>query len=592
MKTNSKFFAWALAASALVGAVGTACTSEETDGLLTGSNVVSLVKAPDIVAYSGDVVLGNTFLGLGTTRATYGEKKYYKTYDGDFPEEYKSNIPGDITQDEIDYVLNYIKNHPDEGGYTCNLTDFFIQNIGSSKDKYSYTYINGEANNLNPDGSYKDKNNTRSAEFVGGNQMDALYIGGTHVPDYNASWGPTALCLNWTVEDPTYHDTWGTEDKTKENAYKYYIIEYPEGSENYNYYLGFDYRTKKWDNGDIDFQGDGVYNDWVVKLTPADGSKVTPETPTDPADPDTDPETPETPGEPCPGCGHDLTHHEDERQGGTCSDCAEEGTPGTCFKVVIPGEGEIVDPGFTGPTGPDVNIPEDLDPGFGVMPEIPEFKDEVEVNLHADEKGGTLESHLSIHVRAATDVEIFIPVPEEYYCEADDMLISQIHDKNHSIHGGPYETTYVLQDKEDGSYIVTLNLEFVEGGIRIWTEGITQEVIDFCYKHYKDGINFEVWNYFEDDLLDLEGLKGYLNQATIKFLDKEPDAYINAFNEAHVGDGVQEPNDCTVNIVEDQADNYAYLGKGEHKNASHFNDIYAKKGAEEKPATPPTPPVY
>ena len=37
----------------------------------------------------------------------------------------------------------------------------------------------------------------------------------------------------------------------------------------------FDYRTKKYDNGQLTFDGDGVYNDWVIKLSPADGSTIT-----------------------------------------------------------------------------------------------------------------------------------------------------------------------------------------------------------------------------------------------------------------------------------------------------------------------------
>lgn len=172
-----------------------------------------------------------------------------------------------------------------------------------------------------------------------------------------------------------------------------------------------------------------------------------------------------------------------------------------------------------------------------VTPDTPKQAGEVEVNLHGTDKGdGLLESHLSIHVRHATDVEIFIPVPMEYYCEADDMAIVQKHDKNHMVHGGPYKVEYTLQDKEEGPFTVSLNIEFVENGIRIWTDGINQDVIDFCNKHYGDGITFEVWNYF-NDALDIEELKEYLNGTTIKFLDSIPEKFINT---------IINKGDCTV----------------------------------------------
>lgn len=202
-------------------------------------------------------------------------------------------------------------------------------------------------------------------------------------------------------------------------------------------------------------------------------------------------------------------------------------------------------------------------------------KNEVETNLSVSErKDGTLDTHTSIHVRAATDVEIFIPVPMEYYCEVDDMAIVQWHEVNHMIHGGPLQTEYVLQDKESGPYKVTLNVAFEANGIRIWTDGITQDVINFCYKHHEDGLTFEIWNYF-DNSLSKDVLKEYLNQATIKFLDKEPDLYVNAFNQTD--DGNQFNDDCTISIIDEQRNDYGEMAKDNHRNGSSYNEKYYKK---------------
>ena len=95
--------------------------------------------------------------------------------------------------------------------------------------------------------------------------MDNIEIKGKTINDYNANWGPDALCQNLPVLNPAYHDSWGDVDNTKYNSYKIYKITY---NGNDGYYLGFDYKTKK--KSGEHFDGDGVYNDYVIKLTPAD----------------------------------------------------------------------------------------------------------------------------------------------------------------------------------------------------------------------------------------------------------------------------------------------------------------------------------
>ena len=181
---------------------------------------------------------------------------YHKIWDGDFPNEYKSLIPPAVTNEEKQYVLNYIKNHPDEGTDEFGSTTYFVQNIGSS-----YAYYTGN--------TLVDHNGA-SHGVTGGNHMDYLQINGNHINDYNSSWGPDALCRDLPLINPTYHDSWGDKDQTKTNAFCFYYIN------GYGCYLCFDYRTAK--NSGEYYNGDGVYNDWVIKLTPADGYTHTPAT--------------------------------------------------------------------------------------------------------------------------------------------------------------------------------------------------------------------------------------------------------------------------------------------------------------------------
>lgn len=201
------------------------------------------------------------------------------------------------------------------------------------------------------------------------------------------------------------------------------------------------------------------------------------------------------------------------------------------------------------------------------IPDVNPRRNEVEVNLTLEEKDYQ-SSHLSIHVRHATDVEIFIPVPQQYYCDVDDMAIVENKKGETFVHGGPFRTEYSIN-----GHVVSLNVEYLADGIRIWTDGINEDVIEYCQSNYGDGITFEVWNYF-NDAISREDLLYLLNRATVRFLDSEPDSYINAFTEE---DGQRNPDDCTVSIVEDQVGDYFDGKEGPHKNGSDYNMIYDNK---------------
>jgi len=452
---------WSLALVAFLGGFFAACSSDdEVENVDLNAFTIKPAKAPDFQIFSNGNLLSSSF---GTRADVQVNGNYFKIQDwgggkSDWMEQtypvlfqYFDNAPAktdrdeQVSTDEMNFVMDYIKNHPDEGGTTCNLTTYFIQNVGSSYDTYTLEFKNGES-----------VHHTQSA--TGGNHMDYLQFGDVHINDYNASWGPRALCVDIPVVSPTYHESYA--NLTIEDAYKFYYIEYDGKT---NCYLCFDYRTNKYDNGQCDFQGDGVYNDWVIKLSPADGSNAV------------DPST--------------------------------------------------VDPGT-------------VDPGTVDTPDTPISiaTDEVEVNLsvnNAKEKWDYIATKLSIHVRSITDVEVFIPVNAEYYCDADDMAIVLSHklDPNYQysnpgknkIEGG-YDYEY-----EVANQTVKITVKYEINGIRVVTDGINQEVIDYLKETYDDGITVEVWNYYKSSITR-DALKPELDKSTIKFLDSDPGQYVNAFN--------------------------------------------------------------
>lgn len=512
-----------------------------------------LAKAPEMTAYSGNHTWG---ISSGTRAITTSQPhSYFKVQDYPLTDNLKqqnpsmyeamSHAPEAVSEEEWAFVKNYLENHPNEGYIKCDLTDYFIQWAGKSYDNYD---------------AGKDQNGA-SHSVVGSSQMDYIVLDNEHLRDYNGSWGPIALCENWPLTDPTYHDSYGNVENEKHGHYQFYYIYY---NGEWNLYLCFDYTTRK-DSGEY-VEGDKVFSDWVLKITPADGSQIVP------------PGGSRDGGDHCDRCGHE-THI-----GMNCGSCILDGAMlDSCAFLVANdsthwpengegdgGNGDANNPGNPGDDNGGGNSGDSSDNAVNTA-------DEVEINLALDRKNhDLLESHLSIHVRKATDVEVFIPVPAQYYCEKDDMEIVLDHAANF-VHGGPYSTTY-----EIGENTVTLYVAFEEDGIYVRTEGITQDVIDYCWEHYRDGVTFEVWNYFNNPetglpYISMEELKTLLDKSTVRFTEV-PSKYVNAFGRDNGKYSADNPDGKDFHVVPDnQSSSFEDPVEGPHYNGSNFNDIYNKK---------------
>lgn len=421
------------------------CSSD--DSIEENTDVVVIpAKQSDVVMYSGNTILYSTFNTKTATRAS--GQFYYKIADYNewwFPDEviqYKQtalSLPS-VTKDEQEYVKEYLAGHPNEGSMKCNLEDYFIQYAGSSYDTYHLDYIQS-------DGTVH-----HSQDVVGSNVMNYICINNEHMNDYNAGYGPDALVVGMPItggDGPTYFDSYASA--TKYGHYQFYYIEYQGKT---NLYLCFDYATYKDENGVADFQGDGVYNDYVIKVSPADGSTIT---------------------------NQNIDDEDDE-------------------------------------------ITEDT------------IVDEVEANLSLNADKGEndyVSSKLSIHIRSITDVEVFIPIPVEYYCDKDDMYIVMTHKDNEYEYGG---TTSMISYTINGNTI-TLTTSYEADGIRITTDGINESVIKYLQTTYGDGITFEVWNYYTD-IATREQIKQMIDNTTITFIDSDPSIYINEYGAVYDYDGV------------------------------------------------------
>lgn len=158
---------------------------------------------------------------------------------------------------ECQFVLNYLQEHKNEGWTNIDIDAYYIQYVGGSKAKYTT----------------KDNNNANH-EITGSDQMDYIQFGSNHINDYNANGGPRAFVNGCNLKDntPSYHDSYGDkEPKQKYNHYQYYYITY-NGQK--NLYLCFDYTTEK--NSGEKVEGDGVYDDYVIKIIAASEDKSKP----------------------------------------------------------------------------------------------------------------------------------------------------------------------------------------------------------------------------------------------------------------------------------------------------------------------------
>ena len=165
--------------------------------------------------------------------------------------------PAEITQAEIDYVMNWFATHTKADGQTLDINNYFIQQIGYSGDSYSVTDYNGASHSI-------ESNNHMDYIFA---NLDANGSSTDHVNNFNASSGSIMLMENSeTKYGFGFHDSWGTDDKYVTQNYLMAEIDVPGVGK--GWYVGLDYQTKKSD-AVIDLKPDGKYDDRVMKIVPA-----------------------------------------------------------------------------------------------------------------------------------------------------------------------------------------------------------------------------------------------------------------------------------------------------------------------------------
>lgn len=155
----------------------------------------------------------------------------------------------------------------------------------------------------------------------------------------------------------------------------------------------------------------------------------------------------------------------------------------------------------------------------------PEPKDEnvnVEVNLSVCpvQNKEITASKLSVHIRTANDVTVFLPVAPSVFSNVAVFKETQTPGRT----GGYGESSAYW---EIDGVKVEAKAEYGTEGITVTVTGVNEHLAKYLYDGYKDGLTVEVWNYYKD--ITLDALKaGFDAGATVSF-STQPDFYVNAF---------------------------------------------------------------
>ena len=114
-------------------------------------------------------------------------------------------------------------------------------------------------------------------KVTGSNQMDWLACGSDatpsseHINNFNNGNGDIMYMYDYNTTCFGFHDSYG--DNHFENTYYYdsYVLipgDIIDDSVKGMYFVGFDYKTAKYDNGEIRVNPDGYYSDWIVRIAP------------------------------------------------------------------------------------------------------------------------------------------------------------------------------------------------------------------------------------------------------------------------------------------------------------------------------------
>ena len=181
-------------------------------------------------------------------------------------------VPTRLTDAQKDVVRKWFQNNKNPQGQKVNWSDFFVEQVykGGTNTEGSQSL---EEYEILKDGVPQTGN-----KVTGSNQMDWLACGSDatpsseHINNFNNGNGDIMYMYDYNTTCFGFKDSYG--DNHFENTYYYdsYVLipgDQIDKSVAGMYFVGFDYKTAKYDNGEIRVNPDGYYSDWIVRIAPA-----------------------------------------------------------------------------------------------------------------------------------------------------------------------------------------------------------------------------------------------------------------------------------------------------------------------------------
>lgn len=173
-------------------------------------------------------------------------------------------VPAALTDAQKEVVRKWFQNNPNPKGLEVNWSDFFVQQVykGGTNTEGSQSPENYD---ILKDGVLdKDK-----GKVTGSNQMDWLFCGSKkdHVNNFNGADGDIMYMYDSSTDCFGFHESYG--QKYYDDSYVLISGDQIDPSVAGMYFVGFDYKMQKYDNGNIEVRPDGYYSDWIVRIAPA-----------------------------------------------------------------------------------------------------------------------------------------------------------------------------------------------------------------------------------------------------------------------------------------------------------------------------------
>ena len=172
-------------------------------------------------------------------------------------------VPDALTDAQKEVVRKWFQTTPNPKGLKVNWSDYFVQQVYKGGDNPGSN--SPEIYDILKDGvPDKDK-----GKVTGSNQMDWLFCGSKkdHVNNFNGADGDIMYMYDSSTDCFGFHESHG--DKYYDDSYVLISGDQIDPSVAGMYFVGFDYKMQKYDNGDTRVNPDGYYSDWIVRIAPA-----------------------------------------------------------------------------------------------------------------------------------------------------------------------------------------------------------------------------------------------------------------------------------------------------------------------------------